>query len=87
MTRHCHKCACCGSSWECQDEEDGGGAIGDCCVAKAAKVNKDGPFCPACFHGVMFVRYANQQYRNFQHQTAQALLELIVKREQNHANT
>lgn len=56
MPAHTHTCATltCGATWTCNGVERG--AV--CDVIKAAKVNKQGPFCDLCLHVEMAKRYA-----------------------------
>lgn len=42
---HSHTCALCGHVWVCEQKK--------CEVEKAAKVNKQGPFCDLCYHLLM----------------------------------
>lgn len=50
MKPHSHTCHACRRTWACREKR--------CKAEAAAKVNKRGPYCTACFHGIMFLRYA-----------------------------
>lgn len=55
MTEHEHACARCSHVWRCRLRLKGKRT--PCCeVAKAAKVNKQGPFCDLCYHEEMAAR-------------------------------
>lgn len=61
---HEHDCSVCGFVWVCTHEDDKDKPFKDCDLTKAGKVNKTGPYCHACMHGVMFIRYARHSNRN-----------------------
>lgn len=70
---HEHDCSCCGYVWVCSDEEDKDKPHKECQITKASVVNKAGPFCHACVHGIMFIRYARHSNRN-----PQKLLKMLL---------
>jgi hypothetical protein len=56
MASHTHTCDCCGDIFACAELN-----AKTCVVALAAKVNKAGPYCMACYHGIMFARHAGKR--------------------------
>jgi len=51
--KHEHRCHCCDTTFPCEEKR--------CKAEKAAKVNKRGPYCNLCRHGIMFMRYAHNR--------------------------
>lgn len=54
MSQHTHACQCCNSEFECEEKQN---KRGQCIVTKAVAVNGSGPYCPMCYHAIMFLRH------------------------------
>ena len=50
-----HSCALCGHAWACVDPK--------CEVEKAAKINRQGPWCMLCYHVISATHVALAQHR------------------------
>lgn len=69
MSVHSHCCQVCRIFWNCKEGKR-------CKVERAVKINKRGPYCNMCLHGVMFLRYAGSRGCD-----AQVMLKVLVSHE------